>query len=436
MMRERTEAIAAHLAKITGLAFSPEQLSGLEDFLRKRFAILHISDPAVYIARLEDPAEFLEAVDRLTVKETFFYRHEAQFDAFMEHLLPVFLAGAAGEKRPVRLWCAGCCTGEEPYTLAILAAEAGCLDRIEILATDIHKGYLEAAMAGVYSGRSVEKLSPDILEKYFSKKGESFRLREDIRRKVDFKYLNLGGTFFPSFLNGTAGLDAVFCRNVLIYFEKARVREIIIRFTECLRDGGVLALGHSEMLPQDWPLAVQAAGEAFFYRPKKEEPAGALLPPVEPAKPQKRIISPAPPPAEAPGALLLEAERLADAGRAAEAAVLCRRLIKENYALEKAHYLLGLLELARPEKALEHFKKTVYLNSGHLQARLHLAQCEEKLGRAGDAAREYRNLGRLAAARPPGELLDAVEGITCGMLALIAENALKKPSGPDAEKNR
>lgn len=435
-MNERTEAVVFYLRKTTGLVFSTEQLSGLEDFLRERFSILHISEPAEYIARLEDPAEFLEAVDRLTVKETFFYRHEAQFDAFMEHLLPVFLASAAEEKRPVRLWCAGCCTGEEPYTLAILAAEAGCLDRIEILATDIHKGYLEAAMSGVYSRRALEKLSPDILGKYFSKEGDSFLLREDIRRKVDFKCLNLGGTFFPSFLNGTAGLDAVFCRNVLIYFEKARVREIIIRFTECLRGGGVLALGHSEMLPQDWPLSVHMAGEAFFYRPGKEQPAEERLPPVKAAKKIERIPAPAPPRDEEPAALLLKAESLADAGHAAEAASLCRKVIKQDYSLEKAHYLLGLLELSRPEKALEHFKKAVYLNAGHLQARLHLAQCEEKLGRTADAAREYRNLQRLASARPPGELLDAVEGITCGMLALIAENAVKKHQGPDTGKNR
>lgn len=431
-MDNKTEVVAAFLLKRTGLAFSDIQLSALSRFLEERFADLGLSDPAQYIARLERPEEFRSVIDCVTVAETFFYRYPAQFETFISSLLPALLAGI-GAKRPVRIWCAGCCTGEEPYTIALLAAEAGILDRLQITATDINEAYLETAAAGKYSPRSVEKLPAALLAKYFLREGDSFLLSEEIRRQVSFRYLNLGETCYPSFLNGTAGLDMIFCRNVLIYFEKARIKEIMLRFSSCLADGGLLALGHSEMLPRDWPFTVSMLGEAFFYRPAPA-PAPAPLPPhgtsTVPLKPASRTR---PRTAAVAGAghaesLMLKAEKLADAGAEAEAAILCAEIIKQNPAAVRAHYLLGLLELPRPKKALEHFGRVVYLDPGNLQARLHLAQCQEKLGLPVEAAREYGNLQRQAAARPPGEVLDAVEGITCGLLALIAGNALKRYS--------
>ncbi|MDD5208624.1 MAG: hypothetical protein PHV36_04510 [Elusimicrobiales bacterium] len=430
-MNDAAVIVASALARKTGLVFSREQLAELEDFLRERFAALGLASAGDYLARLEEPEEFRAALDRLTVKETFFYRHEAQFDAFMKYLLPGFLDRAAG-KRPVRLWSAGCCTGEEAYTLAILAAEAGCLERVEILATDIHEGYLEAAMAGAYSRRSVEKLPAEVLEKYFTREKDEFILNERIRSRVSFKYLNLGAPCFPSYLNGTSSLDAVFCRNVLIYFEKEKLREIILRFADCLAPGGVLALGHSEMLPRDWPLAAEMHGEAFFYKLRKAEapkmPEAACSRPEGAVKAGQKTVKlpPSLPGAEEKKDLIEKAEKLADAGKASEAAALCRELIKGDSSLERAHYLLGLLELSRPQAALEHFRKTVYLNAGHLQARLHLAQCEERLGLVREAVREYGNLEKLAGARPAGEVFDAGEGITYGILALISRRALEK----------
>lgn len=431
-MPQRTEAVAAYLSGLTGLVFSAEQLTELTQFLAERFSLLHISEPGEYIARLKDPAEFLAAVDTLTVKETFFYRHEAQFDAFAKHLLPALLAKAAAEKKPVRLWSAGCCTGEEAYTLAILAAEAGRLEQVEILGTDIHEGYLEAAIAGVYSQRSVEKLPAGILGKYFKREKDKFILTERIRERVSFKYLNLGEQLFPSYLNGTAALHAIFCRNVLIYFDKLRMREIVMRFADCLAPGGVLALGHSEMLPRDWPLTPEMAGEAFFYRPRQSE-VRAGQEPVAPVREKTRKAgykrhkaAPQAAPVPEVDSLIVKAEKLADAGSSAEAAALCREILRGDPSLERAHYLLGLLELQQPRSALEHFRRTVYLCPGHLQARLHLAQCQERLGLEQEAAREYANLEKLAGEKPPDEVFDAAEGLTYGMLHLISRGALEK----------
>ena len=424
------ETVTGYVADTTGLALSAAQRAELRPYLAKRLALLGVTTASAYIARLAEPAEFRELIDCLTTRETYFYRFEAQFDAFREVLLPAFRGRALAAGRPVRLWSAGCCTGEEAYTLAIIAAEAGGADEVEILATDINEGYLEAAMAGEFSLRSVEKLPASIVAKYFSAQRDRFVLHESLRRRVTFKWLNLADTGFPSFLNNTSQLDMIFCRNVLIYFERSRIRGIIERFADCLCPDGVLALGHSEMLPRDWRLAVGQVGAAFFYHnrlstPRPPETARDPLGP-QPAVARKagvarKRVSAAPTRAEEvdPRRVLAKAERLADQGNAVEAARLCRDLLASDASLERAHYLLGLLELDRPEQAHGHFRKAVYLDPGHLPARLHLAQCAEKTGRIADAIREYRNLERLARTRRPDEVLDPAEGITYGMLAIM-----------------
>ncbi len=427
------ETVIGYVTETTGLALSAAQRAELRPYLATRMALLGVTTAAAYIARLADPGEFRALIDGLTTPETYFYRFEVQFDAFRDVLLPDFRRRALAEGRPVRLWSAGCCTGEEAYTLAIIASEAGCADEVEILATDINEGYLEAAMAGEFSRRSVDKLPASIVATYFSVHGDRFVLRESLRRRVTFRWLNLADTSFPSFLNNTAQLDMIFCRNVLIYFEKARVRAIIEHFADCLCPDGVLALGHSEMLPRDWRLTVGQVGSAFFYHNRSAPPRpldtarGPLTPPpavTRKAGMVRQQVTASPPRAQDmdPPLVLAKAERLADQGNAAEAARLCRDLLAANGSLVRAHYLLGLLELAHPELAHEHFRKVVYLDPGHLQARLHLAQCAEKTGRMGDAIREYRNLERLARTKPPEDILDPAEGITYGMLALLGRS--------------
>ena len=218
---------------------------------------------------------------------------------------------ARAQSRRLRIWSAGCCTGEEPYTLAIQAAERGVAEDVEILATDINESYLEKAIAGVFSRRSVEKLPALLLEKYFAKKDRSFLLDERLRRKVDFKQLNLAETCYPSFLNGTADLDVIFCRNVLIYFDEATIARILLRFRDCLRPGGILALGPSEMVHASVSLSSEKIGEAFFHFNHQKKPAvpqsldvsssstrrhpsarGPLAPPRPSPSPRRRRRSP------------------------------------------------------------------------------------------------------------------------------------------------
>lgn len=428
------DRIADYISRKTGLVLSTTQRADLRQYVARRREAIKGSDA---LAWLDDPREFRRIIDSLTVRETFFYRYESQFDAFRDHLLPRMLAGARAEGRPVRVWSAGCCSGEEPFTLAIIAAEMGCANEIAILGTDINENYLEAAETGVFSRRSIEKLPQPILEKYFTAVRDQFLIGDELRRSVTFKWLNLADTTYPSFLNGTSALDMIWCRNVLIYFDKASVQTIIDRFTDCLVPSGVLALGHSEMLPRDWNLTVAPVGDAFFYTRRGAAPPPppkviAKTPPTRPAPLKPRPVvahSPlAPPlaPLQDSHALLDQAEALANDGRVADAERTCVAAIARDPSLERAHYLLGLLAMDRPNQALAHFRKAIYLDPAHLAARLHLAQCAEKLGRTGEAIREYRNLERLAAPRSPDEVLDAREGITVGMLMLMGRRSLAR----------
>jgi chemotaxis protein methyltransferase CheR len=422
------DAIIQHVTDTTGLALSPTQRQHLEQYAGRRRG-------GDVIASLADPAEFRALIDLLTVQETFFFRYEAQFDAFRDSLLPRFLARARDERRKVRLWSAGCCTGEEAYTLALIAADCGCLDEVEILATDINETYLEAAMNGVYSPRSVARVPPAALATYFTAAKDRHRLDERIRAHVAFKWLNLADASYPSFLNGTSSLDMIFCRNVLIYFDRARIRGIIERLGSCLNSNGVLALGHSEMLPREWPLQVRQVGEAFFYGAAVAAPEPVVAPaPVIGAADDAAKRTPqaddagsaAPGPARSVAEMLDEVEQLANDGKPRQAAQLCRDVIALDASRERGHYLLGLLSLDTPAEALEHFQRAVRLEPAHLPARLHLAECAERIGRRSEALLEYRTLERLARARPPGEVLDPLEGITYGMLALIGESARRR----------
>jgi chemotaxis protein methyltransferase CheR len=445
-MHEATNAVAAFLAARTGLALSVNQRDDLSRYLEKRVGT-QVSETSIAdcVARFHDPAEFRALVDLLTVKETYFYRHETQFEALRDNLLARFATKAAAEGRPVRLWSAGCCTGEEPYTLAIIAAERGLLDSVEILGTDINERYLEVAMAGAYTARALRQLPGELVERYFVPRGDRFVIADEIRARVTFKYLNLAEGTYPSFLNGTNGLDAIFCRNVLIYFDKTTVGAIVSRFADCIQNDGLVAFGHSEMLSPDAPLVAEQSGEAFFYGRRREPPIILPVPPIPPASSRlggpvagrsrdsnrpKQLSAPALPAiVESASDVVMRAGRAADLGRSTEAVTLCREALQRDPELVTAHYLLGLMAIEKPAEAVAHLRRVVYLDPGHLTARLHLAQCLEALGEKNLAIREYTSLERLAAARPSEVVLDPREGITFGMLAALAKSARQRIAG-------
>jgi chemotaxis protein methyltransferase CheR len=187
-------------------------------------------------------------VTHLTIGETYFFRNDAQFDALREQIIPDLLK-RRGALRTLRFWSAGCATGEEPYSLAILISELLPRDapwNASILATDINPAFLARAREALYGNWSFRE-TPDLLrDRYWSPEQGRWRLDPQIRRMVSFANLNLAEAGYPSIANGTSALDVIMCRNVTIYFDEATTRQVAERFYQALTPGGWLIVGHAE----------------------------------------------------------------------------------------------------------------------------------------------------------------------------------------------
>lgn len=183
----------------------------------------------------------------LTVGETYFFRDALSFNLLTTRVLP----GLLQRGEPIKIWSAGCATGEEPYSIAITLLSALNEDerrRLEILATDINPRYLEVAKAGVYRRWSFRDVPAFIKDKYFNlSPDDRYRLSDRVKDLVRFSNLNLASDGYPSAITGTNDVDVIFCRNVLIYFSPEHVTEVLARFHRCLKDGGYLFLAPSEI---------------------------------------------------------------------------------------------------------------------------------------------------------------------------------------------
>jgi chemotaxis protein methyltransferase CheR len=192
--------------------------------------------------------ELAVLVDNLTTNETYFFRESPQLKAFTEEILPE-LRTTLADRKSLRIWSAGCSTGEEPYTIAMLLLESGTWWRdwqVEIVGSDINQRVLHTARKGVYKKTSHRVSTPEMMKKYFVEEGKGdYRIIDTVRELVSFSYVNLLDPFKTSLINN---MDVIFCRNVIIYFDQDAKKKVIESFHEKLRDGGYLLLGHSESL--------------------------------------------------------------------------------------------------------------------------------------------------------------------------------------------
>jgi chemotaxis protein methyltransferase CheR len=187
-------------------------------------------------------------ITHLTIGETYFFRNDAQFDALREHILPELLNRRAAT-RMLRCWSAGCATGEEPYSLAILLSELLPSDHswnVGILATDINPAFLARAREALYGDWSFRETPNALRDRFWIAEQGRWRLHPTIRRMVTFAGLNLAEPCYPAIINGTCALDMIVCRNVTIYFDAATTRQVAERFYRALAPGGWLIVGHAE----------------------------------------------------------------------------------------------------------------------------------------------------------------------------------------------
>jgi chemotaxis protein methyltransferase CheR len=236
-----------------GLSFESDVGSILARRLAKRLAFLEIRDIKGYYRLLrygrDREQELSELMDLLTTNETYFFRESFQLRALTDEILPELLlrrGGRTGET-PLRIWSAGCSTGEEPYTVAMLILESGCCREtpVEIIGTDISHRVLRHARRGVYGDSAFRATDDYYRQKYFRREGDGFRIIDPVRNLVTISHLNL---LDEAQLALISRVDIILCRNVMIYFDRpvrVRVAEVFYRV---LREGGYLLLGHADSL--------------------------------------------------------------------------------------------------------------------------------------------------------------------------------------------
>ena len=234
-----------------GIDFTESNRFLLESRVLRRVEELRLDGPRSYLLRLRygspEESEFDSLLDRITNPETYFFREPEQLAAFTDEVLPEWEAGASGPE-PMKIWSAGCASGEEPYTIAMLLEELGVFGRreVEIFGSDVSLGSIGRARAGVFRENSFRQTSEDRRSRFFELEGPGrYRIREDVRRRVSFGRVNL---IESARLAALPVFHVIFCRNVLIYLEDSAKRSVVASLHKRLAPGGHLFLGRVESL--------------------------------------------------------------------------------------------------------------------------------------------------------------------------------------------
>ena len=254
-----------------GLTFDERKVHFLTKRVGLRMNVLGIADISQYTFMLgyADPkGEEMQALANLiTINETYMFREYEQLQAFADYCLPEVVARKEKQgDRSLRIWSAGCSSGEEPYTLAIIVKEvfndSGSWD-IRIAATDVDEDRLVMARAAVYGDRSVKNVPQEYVARHFVQNGENFHVSPSITALVDVGHLNLSDRLQ---MRSMRDFDFIFCRNVLIYFDDQSRKATVDHFYKALRPGGFIFLGHSESVGRiSSAFSLRRLGESLVY---------------------------------------------------------------------------------------------------------------------------------------------------------------------------
>jgi chemotaxis protein methyltransferase CheR len=245
------EADFHHLSRLlydrSGFVLSREKdylVSGRLDPVARAAGLSGVDELLARLRRDNPEALIERCVEAMAIHESSFFRDGSPFRHLAESVLPRAIAGQS-EPRPLRIWCAACSSGQEPYSVAIVAKEVAAQlggRRVEIVATDLSQPILAKARSGLYSDFEVRRgLSPERLARWFRSEGAGWQVSPDLQQMITFRPHNL--------MNGAAGMgrfDVIFCRNVLIYFDVGRKRKLLEDVARSLNDHGALFLGSAE----------------------------------------------------------------------------------------------------------------------------------------------------------------------------------------------
>ncbi|WP_152225135.1 protein-glutamate O-methyltransferase CheR [Pseudomonas sp. SCB32] len=380
--------------------------------VRQRSTKVAEGDAGLYWERLQASAEEVQAlIEAVIVPETWFFRYPESFAALAQ------LAGrrvhAMAGARPLRLLSLPCSSGEEPYSMVMALLDAGLApSAFQVDALDVSRSVLERAEAGRYGRNSFRGDNLGFRDRYFTGVDGDFQISETVQAKVQFR---VGNLLTPALLADEAPYDYVFCRNLLIYFDRTTQEQVVEVLRRLAREDGVLFIGPAEasLLSRQglrplgvaqsfaFPLDSQEPGARPAFVPPSPRPVRtpprASVAPIRPsiAKPQAPVLQPAPPPVPA-SAGLADIARLANSGQTAEAREHCEALLVEQGPNAEAFYWLGLLSDAQGQSAQAqgYYRKALYLQPDHQESLLHLAALLAAQGDAEGARRLQERAAR------------------------------------------
>ncbi len=444
------ERVARVLAEEAGLALRPDRRRALEQAVRRRMLARFIPSARAYVRHLARAlwrtAEVEALAALLSVNETHFWRHSGQFVTLMDDVLPRWA------DRPVRIWSAGCATGEEVYSIAMACLEVlgpGCA--VEVVGTDFHGPSLARARRGVYRPRAARNLPGRLRERYLTPDGDGLRVCRAVRRLTRFERLNLAGQALGGWVREHGPFQVIFCRNTMIYFAQEAASHLVDHLVGALAPEGALFLGASETIwPRRADLEPVRARGCFYYRrvapgparPEKPGPAGALVA----RRPSLREVYRAGlalldaedfDAAEERFAVILEADPddprghtgmallRANAGLEVDAASHLERACRVPRPPPEALYLAGLLaERAGDDlEALRRYREALDLDPGLAMAHVNRAWILRRWGRAG-AFREEMEQGLAVLRARPGVPRWMTGGMDGEALVDLMESAL------------
>jgi chemotaxis protein methyltransferase CheR len=459
-----------------GLYFSERRRPELESAILHAFAASPTADFNEYYSmlagRTDGDLEMERLINAVTVNETYFFRDAAQFDALAQTVLPQLIERRR-MLRTLRIWSAGCSSGEEPYSIAMLLRDMlPDVDEwsITILGTDVNTSALDKARQGLFGEWAFrEPRSKETRPRYFHRIATRWELSPEVRRMVTFGKLNLAGNEFPSYTTNTMFMDLILCRNVTIYFNELITSGVVSRFYDTLTDGGWLVVGHSELSLNVYRrFQVRNFPDTVLYQRGGDAPAQSVewhwppsltetvAPPVTTTSMTTASVTASPIPAELPPTALPvtvvppleQARELVEFGRSEEARNLlltltksppvsidvyillgqtcanlgdldaaerwCREALRRNKLALEAYYTLALVlqHQARLPEAIEALKKVVYIDRNDVLGHFSLARLYCQNGQAPAALKSLDNARRLLETQDGDTVVARSGGVT------------------------
>ena len=460
---DRLQQLSDFVAARMGLYFPRKRWVDLERQTNSAAREFGFADADAFLSWLLSSPLTREQIEmlasHLTVAETYFWREPQVFEALRDQILPALIHQREQSNKRLRIWSAGCATGEEAYSITIVLRQL-IPDlknwNITLLATDINPHILRRAATGVYGEWSFRNAPPGLKEEFFSHTADGkFQILPEIRRMVTFAYLNLAEDVYPSPTNNTNAMDLIFCRNVLMYFVTERARLVGQHFFQCLLENGWLIVSSSELsqhvfaqfAPIRFPGAIVYRREATTSRPSamlsdasaqtlSVQPPAQAAPTIADATPQP-LAHPRERPRSAETGETAKAETspdvtpailaLANQGELGEALSACEQALTVDKLNPGLHYLGAIIlqELNQVDTAMAALRRALYLDPNFVLAHFTLGNLSMRQGNTMAARKSFTNVLSLLSAYDSDDLLPEADGLTTGRLREIVRATLQ-----------